>query len=167
MGDLTRRLRTLPCHGGEAAHEEQVDEQVEVGGDRLAVHGEGAGERGGVEQAALLVREHRPEPAQGLRRDARPELRDVALEVGADELRAPAQARRVGSGQQALRKAAAQPERVEPLAADLAGVERARAPGSGCVRRATRSTARSRSIDAEPSTRKRPVAAPAPPCPRR
>src|SRR5919106_1339576 len=109
---------------GKAAHEEQVHEQVEVGGDRLAVHGQGAGERRGVEQTALLVREHRPEPAQGLRRDAWPELRDVALEVGADEIRAPAQARRVRCGQQTFRKPTAQPQGIEALATNLAGVER-------------------------------------------
>jgi len=69
------------------------------------------------------VREHRPEPAKGLGRDARTELRDVALEVGANEIRAPAQARRIGSGQQAFREPAAQPERIEAFAADLARVE--------------------------------------------
>ena len=70
------------------------------------------------------MRQHRPEPAQGLRRDARPELRDVALEVGTDEIRAPAQARRVGSGQQTLWKSTAQPECVESLATDFNRVER-------------------------------------------
>jgi hypothetical protein len=70
------------------------------------------------------VGQHRPQPAQRFRRDARAELRNVAFEIGADEIRSPAQARGVGCGQQALRKPAAQPQRVLPLAADLVRIER-------------------------------------------
>ena len=70
------------------------------------------------------MREHRPEAAERFGRDARPELRDVPLEVGADEIGAPAQARGVGSGEQTLRKSAAQPEGVDALSPHLAGVER-------------------------------------------
>jgi hypothetical protein len=74
---------------------------------------------------ALLVREHRPEPAQGLRGDARTELRDVALQVRADEVRAPAKTRGVGRGEQAFWETAPQPERVETFAANLTRIERA------------------------------------------
>ncbi len=124
---------------GETAHEQQAHEQIEVGGHRLAIHGECTGERRGVEQPSLLMREHRPEATQRLGRDARPELRDIALEVRPDEIGAPAQALPVGRGKQALGKAAAEPERVESLAARLAGIERgefqvADAPGRRLAR---------------------------------
>ena len=60
---------------------------------------------------------------QGFRGKARPELGNVALEAGADEVHPPAQARGIGIRQQAFREPAAQPERVEARASDLAGIE--------------------------------------------
>src|ERR1035437_8362955 len=70
----------------------------------------------GIQLLPLPVRQHRPESAQGLGWYPRPELRDVALEIRADERRAPRKARRVGARQQAVGKAAAQPPTVEGLA---------------------------------------------------
>ena len=107
-----------------SAHEQQVHEQVEVRRDRLAVHSKSPGKCRGIEQATLLMREHGPEPAQGLCWDARAELRNVALEVGTDEIRAPAQARRIGRGQQTFRKPTAEPQCIELRGTDFAGVER-------------------------------------------
>ena len=104
-------------------HQQQVDHQVEVVADGGAADAEAAGDLGGVQQPSLLVGEHRPQPPQRLRRDTRAELRDVALEVGADEVPSPAQAGRVVGGEEALGKAAAHPELVEPLAAHLGEVE--------------------------------------------
>ncbi len=74
-------------------------------------------------QAALAVGEHRPGAAQGFCGSRRPELREVALEVGADEIHSPAQARGIGVRQQAVWKSAAQPKRVEALGADLGDIE--------------------------------------------
>ncbi len=72
------------------------------------------------------MREHRPEPVEGLRRDARPELRDVALEVGADEILAQQEALVVRACQETVGEAPAEPERLAPSlpAAGLEDVER-------------------------------------------
>jgi hypothetical protein len=51
LGRLDQPLADVAVPRSEAAHEEQVYEQLEVSGDRLAIHGEGAGERRGVEES--------------------------------------------------------------------------------------------------------------------
>ena len=48
------------------------------------------GDRRGVQELSLVMGEHRPESSQRLGGDARAELGDLALEVGADEVFAPA-----------------------------------------------------------------------------
>ena len=73
-----------------------------------------------------MVREHRPQPPQRLGRDARAQLRDLALEVCADEVLAPAQADRVSPREEAVWEAASDPELVQLLRADLGDVERRR-----------------------------------------
>jgi hypothetical protein len=93
-------------------------------GDGRPAHAESACELRGVEQAALVVSEHHPQPPQRLGRDARAQLRDLALQVCADEILAPAQADRVIRREEAVRKAASHPESVQLFPADLCEVER-------------------------------------------
>jgi hypothetical protein len=124
LGDLDQAFADVAVPRRETTHEEQVHQQVEVGGDRLPVDGQRARQGGGVEQAALLVSEHRPEPAQGFRGDARTELWNVAFQVGANEIHAPAQAGGVGLSQQAVRETTAQPKRVQTIATDLTHIQR-------------------------------------------
>ena len=66
---------------------------------------------------------HRPEPAEGLGRDARTELGDVALQIGGHEVPPPAHARRVVGSEEAVREAAAKPQAVELVSLDLIGAE--------------------------------------------
>ena len=59
----------------------------------------------------LFIGQHGPQAAQGLRWNARPQQGDVTLQISADELLSPAQARCIAAGQISLRKASAQPQR--------------------------------------------------------
>lgn len=103
-GSLRTRSISAP------ADEHQVDEEVKIPGNRLAGHAEARRELCSIQQAALAVRQHGPEPAQGLRRHAQAEGRDVTLEIGADEILAPQQAVAIARGEMAVGKAATQPE---------------------------------------------------------
>lgn len=80
-------------------------------GERFPVHRRCAHRRGGVQQAALPVREHRAQAAQRLGRNARRELRNVPLQIRADEVPASAQALRIRFGEQALGEPAARTKR--------------------------------------------------------
>src|SRR3989338_10505071 len=93
----------------QAAHEQQVNEQIEIACCGFGINAKVAGELGGVEQTALMVGKHAPEAAQGFGSDARAELWDIALQIGADEILPPAQAACSIGSEQAFRKAAANP----------------------------------------------------------
>ena len=67
----------------------------------------------------VVVREHRPEPAEGVGAEVDPELRDVAFEVRADELLAPSLARGVAGRQERAWEAPAQPQGSPTLRSDL------------------------------------------------
>jgi hypothetical protein len=103
------------------------------------------------------VREHGPEAVERLGGDARTELRDVPLQVGADEVVAPEEALFVGSREKAVRKAAADPQRRD-VALRLGGfqdVERAEldvrdAPGEA-FSRLPQQVKRRRAQDEEPA----------------
>jgi hypothetical protein len=71
-----------------------------------------------------VVRKHCPQPSQRLGGNARAKLRDVALQVCADEVLTPAEADRVVGREEALREAASDPERVELRPTHLSKVER-------------------------------------------
>ena len=71
-----------------------------------------------------MVREHRPQPSQRLGRDPRAQLRNVALEVCADEVLAPAQADRVILCEEAVGETASNPQLIQLLLAHLGDVER-------------------------------------------
>ncbi len=94
---------------GVRRREQQVGEQVDVTDDGRHTDREARGQTRGVEQRALAVGEHGPEPFERLCRDTGPELRDVALEAGADEIVAQRQALGVRAGEVAVGEAAAQP----------------------------------------------------------
>ena len=73
---------------------------------------ERAGELGGVEQPALAMGEHRPEPFQGFRRNPRAEKGNVPFQIGPDETFPQGQAVAIVLRQVAVGKAPAQPESV-------------------------------------------------------
>ena len=125
LGRFDQPFAGVGVPGLQSADEQQIDEQVDVVGRGLASDPEAAREVGGVEDAALLVGQHGPESAQGFGSDARPELCDVAFEIRADEITAPAQAARLVGGKQAIGKSAAHPQRIagDSGGADLQDVE--------------------------------------------
>ncbi len=67
---------------------------------------------------------HGSQAAQGLHWPPRPELRDVALQIGVDEALAPVRARMIGVGQDAVGEATAGPKRAARGATDLEDIER-------------------------------------------
>src|SRR3990172_9403036 len=98
--------------GGQPPDQQQIDQQVHIARRRTSVDANVACELRDIEQAPLVVSEHRPESAQRLCCDARPELWNVALEIRANEVLAPAAADGLGGREETLRKAAAHPEPV-------------------------------------------------------
>ena len=60
---LHQALADVGVQGREAPHEQEVDEEVEIAGDRLAVDGKAACELSRVERAALQMGQHGPEAA--------------------------------------------------------------------------------------------------------
>lgn len=122
-----RRLDQPPAQVGgprlESADEQQVDQQVEVPGDRDAVDVQPAREGRRVVRLPLVVGEHRPEPAQGLGGNARTELRNVAFEVRADEGDPPVEALGVVGREEAVGETAAAPEPALGVGGDLGRAE--------------------------------------------
>ena len=66
--------------------------------------------------------QHGPESPQGLGRHPHPELRDVPLQVRANEVEPPAGAGRVAPGGEGIGEATAYPERLAPIS-DLQGIQ--------------------------------------------
>ena len=122
-----RRLDEAPSQVGgpwhQSPNQQEVDHQVQVPGDRDPVDVEPPCERRRVVRLPLIVGEHGPEPPQRLGRNARPELRDVPLQIRADEGEAPVEALFVAACEVALRKAAATPQPPEPGAGNLPRIE--------------------------------------------
>ncbi|OIQ64064.1 hypothetical protein GALL_543880 [mine drainage metagenome] len=123
FGRFDKTLADVGMPGGEAAHQQEIHQQVQVAIGRLRVHTQVAGELGGVEQAPLVVGEHGPETPQGLGGDAGAELGDVPFQVGADEILAPAQAAGEAAGQQAVGEAAPQPQLIQGAIPHFHGME--------------------------------------------
>ena len=123
-----RRLDEALAHVGverrQAAHQEQIRQEVDVAGHGLAVDGQRARQDGHVQDAALPVGPHGPEPPQRLGRHARPQLRDVPLQARPNELLAPLGAVPVALRQEARREAAADPQARSEVAAAFPDVER-------------------------------------------
>ena len=70
------------------------------------------------------MRQHGPEAAQRFRGNARPQLRNVAFQIGSDEVQTPAETVGAGVGQQAVGKAAPYPKRIAPARARFQKIER-------------------------------------------
>src|SRR5215203_2730711 len=124
--DLRRADQALADIGQawlQTPHQQQIDHQVEVMAHGRTGHAEPSGKVRGVQQAALVMGEHRPQAPQRLGRHAGAELRDVALEIGADEVGSPAQALHRTGGKEAGREPATHPELVPATLADLDHVE--------------------------------------------
>ena len=67
------------------AHEQQIDQRIEISCHRLSADTEPRRQTGGVQHLALAVRQHLPEPAHGFRRKARTKRRQITLQVSLDE----------------------------------------------------------------------------------
>ena len=68
-----------------------------------------------IEQCAVQMRRHAPEAMQGLGRHVDPEFADIAIQKGRNEIRAPAERKRIAWGQVADGKAAPQPQLLQRL----------------------------------------------------
>jgi hypothetical protein len=117
-------LAQVGMEGRQAAHQEQIDQQIAVAAHRRCRDTQARGQARRVEQGALVVRQHGPETPQGLRWDARSEHRHIALQVGADKALPQLQAIAVRGREETIGKSAAQPERREVARLDLAGSQR-------------------------------------------
>lgn len=58
LGRLDQALTDIGVPGFQSSNEAQIDEQVEIGGDGLAVDAERAGKLGGIQQARLMMGRH-------------------------------------------------------------------------------------------------------------
>ncbi len=96
--------------GRQAADQKQIDQQIEIGRCCLDVNAEIAGELGRIQDSALMVGEHGPETAESFCGNTGAELRNVAFQVGPDEIQPPAHAVSLATGEQAFGKAAANPQ---------------------------------------------------------
>ena len=107
---LDQPLAHVGMPGRQPANQQQIHQQVDVGSGGLHVHADVAGQLGHIELRALQVRQHGPKAAQRLRRNPPPELGDVPLQVGADEIEPPPETGCVIPGQEALRESATKPQ---------------------------------------------------------
>ena len=78
-------------------------------GNSATGHTNAARQLSRIQYPSLVVREHRPEPPEGLRRNAHSELGNIAFQVSANEIATPPQANRVILRQDRSRKPAAYP----------------------------------------------------------
>lgn len=86
---LDEALSGIFVQGLQAPHQHEINEQVEGTSRHLARDPQTLGQCARIQQAALCMRQHRPEAAQRGRRDARPDGRDIAFEVSAQKIFAP------------------------------------------------------------------------------
>jgi hypothetical protein len=127
--DAPRRGRARHARGcgrwrekREATRQEQIDHQVEDFATVLPSTAPGKVRR--IQQAPLSVRQHGPEPTQGVGRYARAQRRDVPLEVGTNEVLSPDGAALIALRQEVPRESSPDSEARLLAAADLANVER-------------------------------------------
>ena len=109
---LDQPLADVDVEGPQAAHQQQVDQQIDVPGHRRTAHPQAGCQPGRVQESALSVGQHRPQPLQRLGRyPPQGELGDVPLQVGANEVAAESEAVGIAGREQAAGKPAAHPER--------------------------------------------------------
>ena len=112
LGGLDQALADVGEPGRQPADQHQVRQEVHVTRHRGHRDIEAAGKLRGVQETALAVAEHRPEAPQGFGWHAHAELRDVALQIRANEVEPPAGARCIAPGGKGVGKAAAEPKGV-------------------------------------------------------
>ena len=111
----------------EPAHEHEIHHEVEISRYGFSVDRKAAGELSRVEQTALHMGEHGPEPGESGGWNSGCELGDIALQVGPDEVLTPDEAAGIAGRQKAFREPAARSEAAQSLAgftANLQNVER-------------------------------------------
>ncbi len=91
-------------------HQQEVDEEVEIAGNRFPIDRKATRQLRGIHDAALDVRQHGPEAAQRFSRHARPKLRNVALETCADEILPPDCAGFATISEKTVRESVSNPE---------------------------------------------------------
>src|SRR5208283_3086457 len=111
---------------GQAAHEQEVHQQVEITGGGLAIHAQSARQLSGVEPLRLVMRQHGPETPQGFGGYPGAELRNVPLQISPDKVPPPFHAEIVVVGEETARKSAANPKPVELIRGNLERIERAK-----------------------------------------
>jgi len=107
------------------AHHERAGQDVEMSLDRGVGFAERPGQFGRVPRLPVIVRQHRPQPAQGLRGHFDSEPADVAFEERLHEVLTPAPARVVSGGENRSGEAAPQPQPADRREADFAQTEAA------------------------------------------
>ena len=85
--------------GPEPPHQQQVHQEIDVARRRLRTHHQRRREAGGVQQRALIVRQHRPEALQRFGGYPGAEERNLSLQMGANEILAPGETPSVVIGQ--------------------------------------------------------------------
>ena len=99
LGRFHQTLADIRVPGRQATHQHQIDQQIEITRHALARDPEPCRKLGRVQEPALFMGQHGPEPPQRLRWNAQPERRDIAFEIGADEILPPGEAGAVRCGQ--------------------------------------------------------------------
>jgi hypothetical protein len=112
LGSTHEAFAHVAAPGGQAPHQHEVAQQVDVAAHRLAADAQRAGQPGLVQQLSLVVGQHGPQATQGAAGNPRAQRGYVSFQVGGDEGVAPGQAGCVAFGQPGQREAAAQPQPV-------------------------------------------------------
>ncbi len=136
LGRLHLALGHVLVPGFETPRHEGRAERIEVAAHGLVGDAEGASELRTIPDLGVVVSEHRPEPPHRRGGKPDPQRREIALEIGADELLTPAAARRLRPGEIGKREAAAEPQLLEVIRPDLLQNQAAElvigdAPGEG------------------------------------
>ena len=77
----------------EDAHQQEFFEDLEIAGNCMTADPKRTRIPLGIEQFALVIGQHAPEQLQSLGIDLKPELRNIAFDIGANEVQPPLQAR--------------------------------------------------------------------------
>jgi len=89
--------------GGETPHQHKIDQKIKVTPNRLARHTQAFGQYGGVQETALRIGKHRLETAQSGCGNARSMGSYITLNIGAQEVFTPTEARAIIGGPETVR----------------------------------------------------------------
>ena len=101
------------------ANHERGCQDVNITSNGGVSHTKAARECGDVQDLAVGVGQHGPQPSESGRRNRDPELGQVTLEKGADELEAPLEAVSIRSGEKGPRETAANPQLLQLINTNL------------------------------------------------